>query len=123
MKILICEDDLSTLAIIKHILSKYSSLELIIATSGRQAHRFIHKPYYDLILTTISMPYHSGLEIIEYVRKVKKSAVPIIVLSIEGYDEAVLHAFRLGANEVILKPFNPEVLIAKIHKYLKLEKH
>ena len=74
-----------------------------------------------MIITAINLPYHSGLEIIEYVRKVKESDVPIILLSAEGFDEVVLHAFRLGINDFIMKPFNPEELILLLHKYLKVE--
>lgn len=121
MKILVCEDDIRTLGIIEHNLSEFSSLELVIAKTGRQALRYMHKYNFDLIFTSVSMPYHSGLEIIEYMRKVKKSAVPIIVLSIEGYEEVVTHALRLGASDFIIKPFNPKELAIRIQKYLKVE--
>jgi DNA-binding response OmpR family regulator len=121
MKILFCEDDTSIIGIIQHNLSKFNSIELIIARNGSQALRFIYGNGCDMIITAINLPYHSGLEIIEYVRKVKESDVPIILLSAEGFDEVVLHAFRLGINDFIMKPFNPEELILLLHKYLKVE--
>lgn len=118
IKVLICEDDLSIMRIIVHALRKNETIELTKAYNGRKALEFINKNDFDMILTNVSLPHLTGLEIIEYVRKVKKSKVPILILSLEGFEETVLQAFRLGADDFIVKPFNPMELLLRMNKYI-----
>jgi DNA-binding response OmpR family regulator len=104
--------------IIVHALRKNETIELTKAYNGRKALEFINKNDFDMILTNVSLPHLTGLEIIEYVRKVKKSKVPILILSLEGFEETVLQAFRLGADDFIVKPFNPMELLLRMNKYI-----
>jgi two-component system chemotaxis response regulator CheY len=74
----------------------------------------------DLIITDINMPDINGLELISYVRN--NSAydhVPLIIISTEGSDKDREKGLSLGANEYLVKPFNPVQLIQLISKYLQ----
>lgn len=117
-KILVCDDDVSTPLIIKNLLNEYSMQELDIAKSGREAIKMINLNTYCLIIISDKMPYYSGLAIIEYLRKVKKSNVPILVITETDFEENLHHALRLGANDFISKPFNPDELKFRINKYI-----
>jgi DNA-binding response OmpR family regulator len=65
------------------------------------------------------MPFHSGLELISFVRGELKADTPIIVLSAEGLEDTVLQAFDMGANDFIAKPFSPAELVVRVKRILK----
>jgi DNA-binding response OmpR family regulator len=118
MKILICEDDLMTLKALDHKL-KNEGYETLTALDGKQAIEMLntHKEI-DLLLTDLHMPLISGLELITHVRNEMKSYMPIVMLTRVGLEDTVLHAFELGADDYITKPFSPEELSLRIKRLL-----
>lgn len=74
----------------------------------------------DLILTDLQMPNIDGIELI---KKVKGSGyfsdVPIIVLSSKDSSKDRIECLKLGAEDYIMKPFNPEELQIRVEKVLK----
>lgn len=118
MKILICEDDLMTLKALEHKL-KNEGYETITALDGKQAIEFLNNNLgIDLLLTDLHMPLTSGLELITHVRNVLKSNIPIIMLTRVGLEDTVLHAFELGADDYVTKPFSPEELSLRIKRVI-----
>jgi DNA-binding response OmpR family regulator len=118
MKILICEDDLMTLKALEHKL-KNDGYATITALDGKQAIDMLKThPDIDLLLTDLHMPLISGLELITHVRNEMKSNMPIIMLTRVGLEDTVLHAFELGADDYITKPFSPEELSLRIKRLL-----
>jgi two-component system response regulator VicR len=116
MKILICEDDLMTLKALDHKL-KNEGYETLTALDGKQAMEMLNThPEIDMLLTDLHMPLVSGLELITYLRNEKKSNMPIVMLTRVGLEDTVLHAFELGADDYITKPFSPEELSLRIKK-------
>lgn len=118
MKILICEDDEALISMIRFKLARENMGELFKATDGREAKVLLQENDFDLIITDIHMPYHSGLELTAYVRNELKKATPIIVLSAEGLEDTVLQAFAVGANDFITKPFSPAELAVRVKRIL-----
>lgn len=119
MKILVCEDDEAILKIMQFKLKKELGAEVESASDGKKAIQALSaRQDYDLIITDIHMPYHSGMEVIEYTRKDLKLEVPIIVLSAEGLDDTLEEAFELGADDFVSKPFSPQELIARVKKQM-----
>ncbi len=118
MKILICEDDLMTLKALDHKL-KNEGYETLTALDGKQATDLLNShPEIDLLLTDLHMPLISGLELITHVRNEMKSFMPIVMLTRVGLEDTVLHAFELGADDYITKPFSPEELSLRIKRLL-----
>jgi DNA-binding response OmpR family regulator len=118
MKILICEDDLMTLKALEHKL-KNEGYETITALDGKQAIEILNnKKNIEMLLTDLHMPLISGLELITHVRNVMKSNMPIVMLTRVGLEDTVLHAFELGADDYITKPFSPEELSLRIKRLL-----
>jgi DNA-binding response OmpR family regulator len=118
MKILICDDDEALISMIRFKLSRMELGELTKAMDGREAKRLLATSDFDLIITDIHMPFHSGLEITSFVREVLKKNTPIIVLSAEGLEDTVLQAFAIGANDFITKPFSPAELAVRVKRIL-----
>jgi two-component system, OmpR family, KDP operon response regulator KdpE len=71
----------------------------------------------ELILLDLGLPDMDGKDVIESVRG--WSQTPIIVCSVRSNDEEVIKAFSLGADDYVTKPFNPEVLLARIQANLR----
>jgi two-component system, OmpR family, response regulator VicR len=116
MKILICEDDLMTLKALEHKL-RNEGYNTITALDGKQAIETLNSDRsIDLLLTDLHMPIISGLELITHVRNEMKSNMPIVMLTRVGLEDTVLHAFELGADDYITKPFSPEELSLRIKR-------
>ncbi|MBS1509160.1 MAG: response regulator transcription factor [Bacteroidetes bacterium] len=121
MKILVCDDDEALVSMIRFKLSRENVGDIFIATDGKEAKRLLQEHEFDLIITDIHMPYHSGLEIVSFVRQEMKKEIPIIILSAEGLELTVLRAFDMGANDFISKPFSPAELTIRVKRLLNLK--
>ena len=116
-KILIVEDDELMIKILKFILNK-EGYQLSIIKDGLSAIDQIPAINPDMVITDLLLPYKSGLEVIRFVKE-KFKKTPIIVLSSLGEEEhSVSEAFKLGADDFIAKPFNPNELILRVKRLL-----
>lgn len=116
-KILIIEDDELIIKILTFILSK-EGYQLSIIRDGLTAIEQIQIINPDMVITDLLLPYKSGLEIISYV-KGNFNKKPVIALSALGEQEnSVSEAFKLGADDFISKPFNPNELILRVKRLL-----
>jgi two-component system, OmpR family, KDP operon response regulator KdpE len=71
----------------------------------------------ELILLDLGLPDIDGKEVIANVRE--WSQIPILVCSVRDSDEEVIKALELGADDYVTKPFNPDVLLARIQANLR----
>jgi DNA-binding response OmpR family regulator len=116
MKILVAEDEMIMQKTIELRLKK-DGHEVITCSDGREAIQKIEEINPDLIITDIMMPFASGLEIIEAVKRNGGKNIRIIVLSAMGQENVVLEAFQLGADDYITKPFSPNELSMRVRRY------
>lgn len=86
---------------------------------GREAISLLKSNEFDLILTDIHMPFHSGLEIITHIRVEQSKKTPILILSAEGLEDTVLQAFELGADDFVAKPFSLGELILRVKRLIR----
>ena len=70
----------------------------------------------DLILLDINLPYQDGFQVCRYIRQ--KSNVPIIILTSRNTDFDELMSLNIGADDFVSKPYNGQVLLARIQKIL-----
>jgi two-component system KDP operon response regulator KdpE len=87
------------------------------ADEGRAGARLVASVKPELVLLDLGLPDMDGKEVIKTIRE--WSQVPIIVCSVRSDDREVIEALELGANDYVTKPFNPEVLLARIHANLR----
>jgi len=118
MKILVCDDDEMLISMVRFKLTRDKLGEVVSAVDGRQAMQLLSEETFDLIISDIHMPFNSGLEIISFVRTQLRKTTPIIILSAEGLEETVLHAFDIGASDFITKPFSPSELSIRVKRLL-----
>jgi DNA-binding response OmpR family regulator len=118
-KILVVEDDLFMQAILKEYLSNQYDVE--ICSNGNAAFAIIqHGNIPDLIIADLNTPELSGLGLTEQL-KVSDffSSIPIIILSAEESSMKRIQCLNSGADDFIVKPFNPSELQARINVILR----
>ena len=89
-----------------------------LAADGLIAETFFRQNNYALVLMDINIPHKSGFELCKDFRAHKKS-IPIIMLSAMGEINDKMEAFKLGADDYIVKPFHFDELFARLKVFLK----
>jgi DNA-binding response OmpR family regulator len=118
MKILICEDNQLAMNTLSFILEK-EGFKSDTAEDGNKALILLQKTVYDLILMDIHLPFHSGLEVIKYLRSDLKMNTPVLVLTAFSDLQMQRQARELGISGYIVKPFDPSDLLRQICFILK----
>ncbi len=123
MKMLICDDDSMTLRALEFQFKK-DGFEILKAINGREAQKILlENSNIDVLVTDIYMPLINGLELVTYVRKTLQRDIPIVIVSRVNVEDTILHAFELGANEYLTKPFNLEDLSNRVKHLLKNDEY
>jgi two-component system OmpR family response regulator len=115
-KILIVEDDTNFGNILKEYLS-LNDYEIALAKNGIEGFEKFKKEAFDLCILDVMMPYKDGFTLAKEIREIN-DLVPIFFLSAKHLKEDVLKGFKVGADDYLTKPFDSEVLLAKIKAIL-----
>ena len=91
---------------------KASGYEVLTASNGVEGLEQAQAQEPDLIVLDLLMPKMDGLEMLKQLRTF--SVVPVIVLTAKGADTDRIKGLRLGADDYLPKPFNPDELVARI---------
>ena len=113
-KTILLADDDELLASLLNFRLKKAGYEVQHVLDGKEVKKYLSHSMPDIIVSDIMMPYFSGIELINHVRKELSSQTPIIIISSAGNEENVLSAFELGANDFISKPVSPSELLVRI---------
>tara|TARA_B100001029_G_scaffold53761_1_gene43147 strand:+ start:35 stop:736 length:702 start_codon:yes stop_codon:yes gene_type:complete len=116
-KILIVEDDYNFGSILKDYLT-LNSYKVVLATNGKDGYNKCFSDDFDLCILDVMMPYKDGFTLAKEIRE-KKEDLPIVFLTAKTLKEDVLRGFKIGADDYLTKPFDSEVLLAKIKAILK----
>jgi len=115
-KILIVEDDTNFGKILKEYLS-LNDYEITLAKNGIEGFEKFKKEAFDLCILDVMMPYKDGFTLAKEIREIN-DLVPIFFLSAKHLKEDVLKGFKVGADDYLTKPFDSDVLLAKIKAIL-----
>ncbi len=117
-KILVVDDDPTTVKIIAHFLQK-ENYRVTSSQAGVDGIKKAFKENPDLILLDIMIPDLNGFQFLSIFRKDPEYAkIPVIILSSLAEEADVLKGLEIGAVDYLTKPFSPQVLMAKIKKNL-----
>lgn len=119
-KILIVEDDSNFGNILKEYLS-LNDYDITLAKNGIEGFEKFKKEDFDLCILDVMMPYKDGFTLAKEIREINE-IIPIFFLSAKHLKEDVLKGFKLGADDYLTKPFDSEVLLAKIKAILNRSK-
>jgi CheY-like chemotaxis protein len=114
-RVLVTDDDAITRMLVKLLLER-EKYEVLEAANGRDCVEIATRERPDLLIVDLNMPEMDGYEAIANLRKdLSLAMLPIIVLTSEegpGIEHRVL---ELGADDYMLKPFDPDVLLSRVN--------
>lgn len=118
-KILVIEDEPSILELLKFNLAK-NGYKVIAVESAEEALDIIDKNTPDLIILDLMLPGMDGLEFCKKAKTSSKtSSISIVMLTAKGEESDIVTGLELGADDYIVKPFSPKVLIARVRNVLR----
>lgn len=119
-KILLVDDDETVRYSLQRVLT-HAGYEVVEAADGQQALARFASTRPDLIITDIVMPEQDGLGLLNSVRS-RNTKVPILVISGGGATmgmDYLLMAQTMGADAILAKPFDNNVLLTKVARLLE----
>ena len=118
MKVLVVDDSVLMRHVLVKILTDAGVTSVIQAGEGKEALQQVAQESPDLIFMDWIMPTMSGIEAVREIRA-SGNKVPIIMCTTETEKNRVIEAMKAGANNFVIKPFEPETIIAKAKETLK----
>lgn len=115
-KILIAEDD-PTMRKLMELLLVRQGYDVTAVEDGRQALLLLQQEKFDLVISDIIMPFVSGLELLNSMRKAKNDIAIILCSSLKS-ENAVSKAFEIGANGFIPKPYSSQDMLSEVELIL-----
>jgi DNA-binding response OmpR family regulator len=116
VKILVVEDEKSIADVEKAYMLR-EGFEAEIATDGIEALRMFNEGAYDLVILDLMLPGMKGESVCREIRR--SSSVPIIMVTAKSGEDDVIAGLDAGADDYIIKPFSPRVLMARIRANLR----
>ena len=117
MKVLLAEDDRD----FGNILSQYvtiSGFDVALARDGKEAWEMFSNEKPDICVLDVMMPEMDGFTLGEKIKEAQPG-VPLIYLTAKSLKEDIVRGLKIGADDYITKPFDPDVLILRINNILK----
>ena len=118
MKALVVDDSAVMRKVIIGALSRAEIVDVDQAADGREAVTACENADYDIVLMDWNMPNLSGIDAVRGIRKLGKT-MPIIMVTTEAEKGRIVEALKAGAQNYIIKPFEPATIIDKINQTIK----
>jgi two-component system, OmpR family, response regulator len=115
-KILIVDDDSHIRELVRLYLHR-NGFDIVEAADGMQALSILDNTKVDLVMLDIMMPNIDGWELCREIRD--RSTLPILMLTAQGETTQKVRGLQLGADDYIVKPFEPVELVARVQALLR----
>ncbi len=116
-RILIIEDDISILNVLKDVLV-FKSYEVLTATDGQSGHKTALEKCPDLIILDIMLPKMDGFTLCKKLRD-DGNMIPVLMLTAKGEEPDKVRGLDLGADDYVTKPFSLPEFLARIRALLR----
>jgi DNA-binding response OmpR family regulator len=116
VKALIVDDD-RVLADVLAFTLRREGFQIVLAHDGAAALRSWTEEQPDLIVLDVNLPKLDGFAVCQRIRE--QEDTPIILLTVRGEEDDIVHGLELGADDYITKPFSPRQLVARTQAVLR----
>jgi len=89
-----------------------------VADTAEKAISLFDRDRHDLIILDINLPGTNGFQFLREIR-VSGANTPVLVVSSRKTEDDLVHGLGMGADEFVVKPFSPRVLVARVHAHLR----
>ncbi|MDI1232841.1 MAG: response regulator transcription factor [bacterium] len=118
-KILIVDDEIDIIELLSYNLKK-ENFTVVAAMNGKEAIQIASKMKPDIILMDVMMPEMDGIEACRQIKALPQlKNTPLIFLTARGEEFSELAGFEAGADDYIIKPIKPRVLISRLKAILR----
>jgi DNA-binding response OmpR family regulator len=118
--LLLIEDSETNNILVQSIFEEHPGYTIDIATSGKEAFRYLKSTTPDLILLDLMLPDIDGFSILETLKKEPKNKdIPVVIVSAKDKPEDVKRGKKLGADDYVLKPIGVNNLFARVERVLE----
>ncbi|AFY96677.1 response regulator transcription factor [Chamaesiphon minutus] len=118
-RLLLIDDDPNLILLVRDYL-EFRGYEVQTADNGKEALHLLSQHLPDMIICDIMMPEMDGYALIENVRQDQRTSwIPVLFLSARGQSQDRIKGLNLGADVYMVKPFEPEELVAQVESSLK----
>lgn len=115
-KILLVEDDLGLQQLTKDYL-EHNGLEVAVLERGDEVFGYLENNHADLMILDVMLPGKDGFSVCRQVRD--KFSLPILMLTAKSEDFDQVLGLELGADDYVIKPAEPRVLLARVNALLR----
>ena len=115
--ILIVDDDKRLRELLKDYLVE-KNLKIYLSEDYNEAKEILSLVFFELIILDRMMPSGDGIELIDYIKQL--SNTPVVMLTAMGEDKDKIDGLKIGADDYLSKPFEPEELFLRIKRLLDL---
>ena len=115
-KILFVDDEMPIRELVRFYVEKEGFI-MLEAGDGEEALNIFENEYVDLAIVDIMMPKMDGWELVSEMKSIRD--VPVIMLTAMGESKDKLRGFDLGVDDYVVKPFDPDELMARVRTILK----
>ena len=117
--LLLIDDDPNLILLVKDYL-EFRGYSVITAENGREALDVLNGSSPDMIICDVMMPEMDGYAFVEHVRGNPETEwIPVLFLSAKGQSQDRVKGLNTGADVYMVKPFEPEELVAQVESSLK----
>lgn len=118
-RLMLVDDDPNLILLVKDYL-EFRGYEVKSASNGVEALEILEKEIPDLIVCDVMMPGMDGYTLVEHIRENPRTNwVPVLFLSAKGQSQDRVKGLNTGADVYLVKPFEPEELVAQVESSLK----
>ena len=118
--ILVIEDDEHIAELVSFMLEREGHAVRILADGESAYQHVLSAPPPGLVLLDAMLPYRDGLSLLGSIRaQAGWATVPIVMLTARSLERDIVQALEAGANDYIVKPFQPQELLARVRRYLR----
>lgn len=110
-------DDESQLRLTLSLILKKGGYQVSTASGGQEALRCLKEKQFDLMFMDLNMPGMSGTELLVEVHS-QRPRLPVLILTAHATLETAIQAVKLGARDYLIKPAEPEFMLARVHEIL-----
>ncbi len=115
------EDDAFNQELATAIFEDIPNITIYLASDGQEGLDIIKSKKIDIILLDLMMPKVSGLELLRIIKRDSRySSIPVIVVTSKSHEKTT--TYKLGADDFISKPYNPEELKLRVFNQLRIKK-
>jgi two-component system, OmpR family, KDP operon response regulator KdpE len=115
-QILIIDDEVQIRRLLQITLQS-NDFEVLSAATGEEGISMVAQHPPDLVLLDLGLPDRSGHEVLKHLREWYSK--PILIISVQSDEQAIVHALDEGANDYVIKPFRTGELLARVRSALR----